>query len=270
MCKAYSCIVDKNGKVYWKAGLDSHSDIQKQFKLKEPKLHEPPTNEEIAKKIQWAKIEITPKDGNYLRSLNRKDWQFNIDEPIKPIWWNEGFIKPCWDSWVNWKDEIYSKINLKEARNPINPLQIKVKEVTKEDIELLKKWASVRASVWAGVGASVRASVRASVGDSVWASVWDSVRDSVGANVGDSVGDSVGASVGDSVGASVRAYTGSMFLGIDKWKYVDYRKKIFTKGEYPFQSAVTLWKKGLVPSFDGKIWRLHVGKDAKLVWEGKL
>jgi len=94
------------------------------------------------------------------------------------------------------------------------------------------------------------------VGDSVRASVWDSVWASVRA----SVWDSVRASVWDSVWASV----GSHFtIPRADWKYTE---KIKTKG-YPFQSAVELWKIGLVPSFDGKIWRLHGGKDAKVLFE---
>ena len=31
--------------------------------------------------------------------------------------------------------------------------------------------------------------------------------------------------------------------------------------------GVKLWNRGLVPSFDGKIWRLHAGKKAKIVFE---
>ena len=67
--------------------------------------------------------------------------------------------------------------------------------------------------------------------------------------------------------ASVWAYVGSFFqLPRKSWKYT---KKIKTKG-YPFQPAVELWEMGLVPSFDGKLWRLHGGPDAKILWEGKL
>ena len=88
---------------------------------------------------------------------------------------------------------------------------------------------------------------------------WDSVRDSVCA--------SVGASVRASVWDSVWAYTGS-FLKLPRkaWKYTE---KIEGDG-YPFEPAVYLWESGLVPSYDGKKWRLHAGKDAKIVWEGKI
>lgn len=86
-----------------------------------------------------------------------------------------------------------------------------------------------------------------------WASVWDSVCDSVW--------DSVGTSVWDSVGASVWAYTTS-FFSLDEWQL---NGKIVS--ENPFQPAIDLWEAGLVPSFDGEIWRLHAGKDAQIVYE---
>jgi len=114
----------------------------------------------------------------------------------------------------------------------------KRKRVNQTDIDLLKKWASV----WASVGASV------------WASVWDSVWDSVGASVRASVRDSMRDSVGDSVGAYV-----SSFFDLPKWKRIKHKK-----GENPFQSCIDLWHRGIVPSFDGKAWRLH-GYKAKVL-----
>jgi hypothetical protein len=86
--------------------------------------------------------------------------------------------------------------------------------------------------------------------------VRDSVRDSVGA--------SVWASVRDSVRDSVWAYSGTFFaLSRDAWKYTENIKT----DEYPFQPLVRLWGQGLVPSFDGKTWRLHGGEDAKILYE---
>ena len=114
------------------------------------------------------------------------------------------------------------------VRKPtVNPLtDIKAGPVTKESLKLLKEWASVR----------------------------DSVRDSVV----DSVWDSVGASVWDSVGA----YQGSLFnLPRTAWQGTE---TIKTAG-YPFESSVKLWEAGLVPSFDGQVWRLHAEPNAGVV-----
>jgi len=140
--------------------------------------------------------------------------------------------------------------------------QKKRKWVNQTDIDLLKKWDSVRASVGASVWASVWDSVRASVGASVWASVWDSVWDSAGDRVWASVWDSVRANVGD----SVRAYVSS-FFDLPKWKRIKHRK-----GENPFQSCIGLWHRGIVPSFDGKAWRLHgyKGKVLKVIPKDEL
>ena len=79
----------------------------------------------------------------------------------------------------------YSQIVVKRVINPLT--DVRVTEVSKEDLKLLKQWVSVevsvRDSVWNSVEDSVGASVWNSVGDSVWNSVWGSVWDSVYAYV---------------------------------------------------------------------------------------
>ena len=67
-----------------------------------------------------------------------------------------------------------------------------------------------------------------------WDSVWDSVRDSVGDSVGDSV-----------------------------WGYISTFFNI--KYKYDFSSCAKLWEKGIIPSFDGKLWRLH-GENGKIIF----
>jgi hypothetical protein len=118
----------------------------------------------------------------------------------------------------------------------INPFKMAPPEITPEVLALLRQWASVRASV------------RDSVRDSVWASVRDSVWASVGDSVGASVRDSVWASVRDSVGV----YLSSFFS-------ITYK--------LDFSPAVKLWEMGLVPSFDGKKWRLHGKEKADILWK---
>ncbi len=132
----------------------------------------------------------------------------------------------------------------------IHPLRdIAQEPIVDGDVALLREWDSVRASVRV----------------SVWDSVWDSVRDSVGASVRDSVWasvwDSVGASVGASIQDSVRAYLAGFFV-LESWKYTEHKP-----GQNPFQSCIDLWERGLVPSCDGKTWRLHAGPRAEVVYE---
>jgi hypothetical protein len=138
----------------------------------------------------------------------------------------------------------------------LNPLSLPVKIVTESDIQLLKKWSSVydsadvsaRSFAWDSIWSSVWSSVGVSVGSLLWSYVLDSAWDFVW----NPVKVSVGAHVRSSVFSSVRAYCSSFFDA---------------KYEYDFLSCNELWNSGLVPSFDGKIWRLHSGKRAKIVFE---
>ena len=156
------------------------------------------------------------------------------------------------EKWANRQDfkEIVEPLIIKPI---VKPFELpKVEQVTDEQIGWLKEWASVRALVLDSVRDLVGASRWTSVRDLVGASVWDSVGSSVWALVGASVRDLVLDSVRASFMDSVWAYIGSFFD-------IDYK--------FDFSSAVKLWDDGLVPSFDGKVWRLHTGKDARVVYE---
>ena len=83
----------------------------------------------------------------------------------------------------------------------------------------------------------------------LWGSVRDSVRDSVRGSVWD----------------SVWAYIGNLFPNVEKWSGIKQEP-----GVYPFQSAVDLWKQGIVPACDGKLWYLLSGKNADIIWKGTM
>jgi hypothetical protein len=255
MCKDFSCIVTQSHKVLWKRGLSSHDQIYSMFVNDYPEL----------KDTRNVKIEVTP-DKSYLYPEN--GWTLEVDENEIPSWFSGEHKKSVMREFRKWKKETYALINIEEARNPINPLKLPRQEVTELDIENLKKWASVRASVGtsvrASVGASIRASVGASVGASIWASVWDSVGASIWASVWDSVRASVGASIRASVWASVGASIRASVWDLD-WDYAGSLFDIWG-GEYKYQPGVDIWKRGFVASFDGKTWRLHSCVDAKIVY----
>lgn len=143
---------------------------------------------------------------------------------------------------------IVPELQIKEIINPKNIQHGNV--VNDSEIVLLHMWALVRASVGSSVGASVWNSVGDSVGNSVWNLVRNLVRDSVGASVWALAWDSIGAYVSD-------------FFTIAHWKYVDHEP-----GKNPFQPCIDLWHLGLVPSFNGKTWRLHqMCNNAKVIYE---
>ena len=245
MCKAFSCVIGRDKTVTWRFGTDSHEDLIEIAGYKDDTLD--------PDKIEFCRIEISPKNGSYLEP---DEWVFKIDMDVTPAWWTLAHKRACEREHKKWIKELDKVLVRKPIIHPFRDI-VPPKEITEEHIRLLREWASVwasvGASVWDSVWGSVRASVRASVGRSVW--------DSVGA----SVGDSVRASVWDSVWDSVGAYSGTFFnLPRSAWMYTD---TIQCEG-YPFQPADILWEQGLVASFDGKLWRLHGGPDGRVLWEG--
>jgi len=123
--------------------------------------------------------------------------------------------------------------------------------ITDKDIKLLKDWISLKSPVWETVWNSLRrSSARSSLKSSMWDSVWFTVRDSLKSPVKDSVK----SPMRDSVWAAEWSYISS-FFDLEEWKESN-----------PFQPAIDLWERGLVPSFDGKDWRLHTGPDAKIIY----
>ena len=147
---------------------------------------------------------------------------------------------------LDWKT-IIPELNIKPIINPFEDFNRR--KVSEKEIELLRQWGSVRGSVGdsflgsilGSVGDSFLGSILGSVGGSIWGSIWDRIW--------------------DSVGDSIWGYTSS-FLELEKWHGIDHKE-----GENPFQCMIDLWEAGLVPSFDGKTWRIHAGKNARVIFE---
>ena len=267
MCKAFAFLMTRNATCYWKAGTDSHDALLSLFKGEDAQLRD-------ISSVQagpYCQGEYVPDD--YLQDGG---WHFDWESETKPSWWGYDHERAAGKAFCSWHSEVYDKINLAEARDPIHPFQVTPPEITDEILALVRDWASVRGSVGAGVWKSVGESVGASMRASVWASVWASVGASVWASVRASVWESVWASVGASVGEIVRA-SGWASVWASVWKsvgesvssYIGSLFDIWPEG-YPFQAGADLWRMGLVPSFDGVTWRLHGGPDGAVLWEGVL
>jgi len=151
MCKAFSCIIDSQGTVTWKLGIDGHTVLAELGGYTDRTLGE------------FAKIEIIPKNGDY---LNPDSWEYHVDESPVPKWCGTKEKELCLAAHKKWLKKLEKFIN----RHPIvHPFKLAPPAtIQPKHIRLLKKWDSVGASV----RDSVRDSVRASVGDSVWDSVW--------------------------------------------------------------------------------------------------
>jgi len=166
-----------------------------------------------------------------------------------------------------WEPRVGYKLS--ELLFPVNPFEITPPEIMEKHKELLNDWILVKDFV--------EDSVEASVGDLNWGPIWFSVGDLTRDLIWDTISDlnkdsfnvlpwglsqiSVRNSVWDSVADSIWAYVGSLFPEVKKWKYISHESD-----KYPFQPAVDLWYQGLVPSFDGKVWRLHGGENGEVLY----
>jgi len=147
MCKAFSCIVDKNKRVYWKLNLDSHDKIISEFKLNEKK-----------DSLSFVRVEVSPKNSSYLKP---DKWVFKVDEDSIPDWFSPSHKDVVMREFKVFKRELYKIV----VRKPIvHPFHLKaVRRVSLKQKLLLKQWDSVRGSVWGSVWDSVRGSVGGSV-----------------------------------------------------------------------------------------------------------
>jgi hypothetical protein len=234
----------KSGEVLWEAGIDSHDKL-----LTKHNIVDDTSDGDM---IKLARIEMTPDDG-YLHPEG--NWTFKVDENTSPRWITPKKKQACYDALEQWKKYVYSKINLEEARNPINPFKLPKRIPTPEDIGLLHKWAALRHTSKEIVRDAIRDTVGDTVGAIVIGATWDTVRHTVW----DTIFPTVKTSAWDTVRDAIRAYTGSLF-NIEK-------RGNYPAGTYPFQPAVDMWKHGLVPSYDGKTWRLHSGEKGEVVYK---
>ena len=196
---------------------------------------------------------------------------FKIDQKNNPIDDSEIIKKFC--DQLDFKT-VVPKLNVHQLIDPFKDFSIV--KTTEKDLKLLKKWISIRASVENSIGDSVWDSVRASVGNSIGNSIMGSIGNWVEAS---SIGNSIMLLIGDSVWAYI-----SSFFNLKRWRYIKHKKgeNLFqfcvnlwnkdwkyikhNKRENPFQSCIDLWNRGIIPSFDGKNWRLH-GKDGKEIYK---
>ena len=86
MCNFFSCIVMKNKRVVWEAGINNHHEIVEKYEI--------PDNEEDQQKMQFARVEILPptgEDGVFDKNIG--NWTLTVDERIRPEWFSPSHEK---------------------------------------------------------------------------------------------------------------------------------------------------------------------------------
>ena len=242
MCKFFSLLSNGNGKTYYLNAKDrkevrgpdlypdSHSSIVEFYKRKGKLALKPDTEDKL------NKYEYNPITGKFrIDQINTRDDSKSVERQCRKL---------------DFKT-IIPELVIKPIFHPFSDRNRK--RVTGNDIQRLREWVSLRDSMWDSLMCSVWESVRSSVRESLRETLREDVRDSVRNPLRESLSESAGKYVGGSVRDSVHAYISSFFI-LEEWKHVEHEK-----GINPFQPGIELWESGLVPSFDGKTWRLHGG-----------
>ncbi len=303
MCNFFSFCSDGKKKYYfnWQdrqtikgLNFDSHASIAEHFKLKEDDLNKYEYNP-LTKKL--IKDNICCEED----VLGIKSWCDNLDwklivEPliVKPII-NPFSIEPKIriDEAVKLLRE-YNSVSNSVSNSIFNSIFNSIRNSVSNSVS-----NSIRESIYDSIFNSIRESVFNSVFNSIYDIIFESIRKSVSNSVSNSIFNSIRESVSNSVSNSIResiydnifesiresiydnifesirkSIYDNIFESIRKSisnsVYVYYSSFFHIKYEYDFSSMVKLWESGYVSSFDGKIWRLHCGKNAKIVWEEKI
>ena len=254
MCRFFSCVSDGHGRVmYFDFGL------RKKYLSKELDYY-PDSHTSIADYFGYT--------GSKEDALNKYEYnpltkEFTVDQ-INTVDDSKSVRRFCEE--LDFRT-IVPELILKPV---IHPLRDVSGFADSEALRLLKEWAIF----WDSLGDNARSIIKGYVRGSIWDRVsldsWNNISLIVYIRVGNDTKRSIVRSVSrsyssmrydgtldaihDSVKTSIDAYAGSFF---DIWG-----------DEYKYQSAVDLWERGLVPSFNGKTWRLHSKKG--IAWEGTM
>jgi hypothetical protein len=152
MCKAFSCLITKSKKVYWKTGVDGHDKLQNMFAKKDKELKD----DKDAPHNTFARIEIVPKDGNYLNP--KQKWVYQIDEKVKPDFLTKSYEKICRKEWKKWFNEAYlidADLETLPKNEFIYVVNSKIAQLTdKQTIEMYgfsqvgEMWGSTTTNLW--------------------------------------------------------------------------------------------------------------------------
>jgi len=86
MCNFFSCISMKDKTVIWEREIDNHHELLE--------IHKIPDNEEHQAKLKFARVEITPPNGNVFE-VDLEKWKFKIDQSLTPDWFSESHKTEC-------------------------------------------------------------------------------------------------------------------------------------------------------------------------------
>jgi hypothetical protein len=256
--QSFTLIVDENGDTYWQAGMDSAEKLRQKFSLVDDGTN-------IAVSV------LPDNDEKYPYLYPDLPWNTVIDGD-KPAWYGTAQEYAVETAFEEWKAFAYD-FDLAELMRYFDNISLDPVTPTDEDIDLLKQWAIYKSDS-AGADNKGADSTEPWAGDSIYndAAQWlnDTFGEVYGQCPGPTVCHGIETALGieldpateDELGSSVgeKEFVGSYFTNTTTWSASG-------SSEYPYWACADLWKRGLIPSFDGAKWRLSSGKDGTVVYE---
>ena len=229
MCYAFSCLCDESGKVTWKMGVDSHHTLVDMARYND--------NTYDRRQMKFARIEISPKNKNY---INPDEWEFHIDESIKPHWFGENHKIACLLARAEWSRQLNAMLAKKQL---VSPFAIKTPAVTNKHIALASEWNDVlRSSNGTFAKDVVFGTLTEALGETFSNSIYPMIT-SLGTDVIRAM--RINPKQEPYVWQCIWAYVGSAF-SLPKWNTGH------NIPGYPFESVARLMEDGLVPCYDGQ------------------
>ena len=187
MCKFWSAILTREGKVLWDRNMSSHEELIRKNNLNDGEL----------KNRGFVRIEITPKD---ITSKKKGDWSYKVDEPSTiPDWYQNDPLaqeKIVWKEWKMAMEETLWKLQLDKLQAIIDGIKaIKYLDCHGEvdpswHLYYGKTWVAARVAAWDAAG------------DAAWDAAGDAAGVDARVAAGDAAGDAAGAPARYAAGAA--------------------------------------------------------------------
>ena len=149
MCKFWSAILTREGKVLWDRNMSSHEELIRKNNLNDGEL----------KNRDFVRIEITPKD---ITSKKKGDWSYKVDEPSTiPDWYQNDPLaqeKIVWKEWKVAMEETLWKLQLDKLQAIIDGIKI-IKYLDFYG-EIDPSWHIYYGKTWDAARAAARAAAR--------------------------------------------------------------------------------------------------------------
>ena len=251
--QGFVVIVDEAGKTYWKAGIESSSELVSLYNVMG----------------DYAKAYVVPdNDNTHPYMYPDLPWKIMINGD-KPSWYAQTHEDAIMAALNEWKAYVYD-FDLDELLNFFAKLPAEPVAPTAADIENLRQWAEITGNAASSnnnagnnfnwVGKSIAGDAASYLNDAFsdahgqcpGPTVCRAIEVYLGIELEPAVEDSIGSSVGEN------ALTAGFFANTTQG---------LSLGAYPYQACYELWRRGFVAGTDGVTWWLVSGKGGTVVYE---